>query len=152
MILDIIKNLHRYEPIHPLLALAERFLRNPGIQGLPAGRHEIDGNAIYAIVVRDQGCSRDNAKLEIHNNYIDIQVILSGTESIGWKPRSSCIHPAGCYDSKKDLQFFTDQPDDWIQIHPGQFAIFFPEDAHAPMVSQDLIHKVVIKVAVISGV
>jgi biofilm protein TabA len=35
-----------------------------------------------------------------------------------------------------------------VATPPGTFAIFFPEDAHAPMAGEGLIHKVVVKVAV----
>jgi beta-galactosidase beta subunit len=33
-------------------------------------------------------------------------------------------------------------------LQPGSFAIFFPEDAHAPLSSTGRVHKIVVKVAV----
>jgi beta-galactosidase beta subunit len=45
-------------------------------------------------------------------------------------------------------QFFTDPPEAWLPVHNGTFAIFFPEDAHLPLISPGQIHKVVVKVAV----
>jgi YhcH/YjgK/YiaL family protein len=47
-----------------------------------------------------------------------------------------------------DMQFFTDEPDAWIATKSGTFVIFFPEDAHLPLISSGQIHKVVVKVAV----
>jgi len=36
----------------------------------------------------------------------------------------------------------------WCPVPAGSFAVFFPEDAHAPMVSDGEVHKVILKVAV----
>ncbi|NJD55400.1 MAG: DUF386 domain-containing protein, partial [Nitrospirae bacterium] len=43
-------------------------------------------------------------------------------------------------------QFFVDKPDAWLSVEAGAFAIFFPEDAHMPLISPGRIHKVVVKV------
>jgi YhcH/YjgK/YiaL family protein len=59
--------------------------------------------------------------------------------------------PAGTYDPGRDIEFFTDRPDVWIPVKPGQFVVFFPEDAHAPLVGAGEIHKIVVKVAAGSG-
>jgi biofilm protein TabA len=66
---------------------------------------------------------------------------------MGWKPRSSCSHPSAAYDETADIQFFADEPDAWVSVRSGTFAIFFPEDAHMPLISPEIIHKVVLKVA-----
>jgi YhcH/YjgK/YiaL family protein len=52
------------------------------------------------------------------------------------------------YDADKDIGFFKDQPDSWTPVPPGSFVIFFPQDAHAPLVSSGELHKVVLKIAV----
>ena len=65
---------------------------------------------------------------------------------MGWKPGSSCNQPAKDYDQNSDIQFFADKPDAWLPVESGTFAIFFPEDAHMPLISPGQIHKVVVKV------
>jgi YhcH/YjgK/YiaL family protein len=65
---------------------------------------------------------------------------------MGWKPASACSQPTREYDQKADIQFFADEPDAWLATESGAFAIFFPEDAHMPLISQGQIHKVVVKV------
>jgi biofilm protein TabA len=51
------------------------------------------------------------------------------------------------YDQESDIQFFADNPDAWIATESGAFVIFFPEDAHMPLISSEQIHKVVVKIA-----
>lgn len=147
MILDSIRCLNRYNSINPLFSEVTKFLSRPDIAELPNGRHEIDGDHVYAIVMRADGRSKEESQLEIHNKYIDVQVVLDGVETMGWKARANCSAPVDNYDADKDFQFYTDSAETWVDVHAGQLAIFFPEDAHAPLVSTGFIHKVVVKVA-----
>lgn len=148
MILDILENAHRYFPLNERFEKAFEFLIHSGLTELSAGEYTIDGEHIYAVVARDAGRRKDDALLETHIKYIDIQLIISGTDTMGWRPKSSCKRPSGEYDQETDLQFFADQPDAWLATNPGTFAIFFPEDAHMPLISPGQIHKVVVKVAI----
>jgi len=148
MILDILENAHRYLALHKDFARAFDFLLRPDLKELPAGKYEIDGGSVYAIVAREAGRRKEDALLETHERYIDIQLVLAGTDEMGWKPRSLCKHPFGKYDQKNDEQIFTDEPDAWISAQSGTFVIFFPEDAHMPLISSEPIHKVIVKIAV----
>ncbi len=88
------------------------------------------------------------AKFECHNAHIDIQVCIRGRERIGWKPRGSCIAPRGEYNTEKDVLFYDDAPDMFFGLTDNQFAIFYPEDVHAPMIGEGMIKKLVIKVKI----
>lgn len=147
MILDTLENANRYKALHPGFAEAVDFMQRPDLKDLEEGRHEINGDHVYALVIRKFGKKKEDGLIEIHRKYIDIQVVLGGTDEIGWKPTPLCTGPEKDYDPEADIQFFTDPPDAWVATHPGQFAVFFPEDAHMPMISPDELHKVVIKVA-----
>lgn len=147
MILDEVSRLSKYSALSAGFVPATEFLARADLFDCPDGLYEIDGSRVYAIVSRGQGKLVADAVLEVHDCYIDIQVILQGEELQGWKPRLSCLQPLQEYDPKRDCQFFADQPDAWFKIRAGQFSLFFPEDAHAPMVSSGLVHKIVIKVA-----
>ena len=149
MILDVLENTHRYLTLNKGFAKAIEFLLRPDLKELPAGKHEIDGDRVYATVSKDLGRKKEDAFLETHKKYIDIQLVLAGTDDVGWKPKSSCKQPSGEYDQKTDVQFFADEPDAWLSTESGSFAIFFPEDAHMPLISSELLHKVVVKVAVV---
>jgi len=148
MILDILENAPRYFPMHPGFARAFAFLMRPDLRQLPLGTYPIDGARIYATVSKDPGRKKEEAQLETHEKYIDIQFIVTGTDTMGWKARASCTRQADPYDPETDLRFFADEPDAWLTTKSGAFAVFFPEDAHMPLISPGMIHKVIVKIAV----
>ncbi len=151
MIFDILANAHRYLDLHEGFAQAFTFLRRADLHELPEDTYEIDGDRVYAMVAKEAGRRRDEALLESHKKYIDIQLVLAGRDEMGWKTTSLCTQPAAAYDPATDLQFFADRPDAWLPTPSGFFVIFFPEDAHMPLISTGPIHKVVVKIAVIDG-
>ena len=148
MILDKIENAEKYSSLNPRFAMAFRYLRNPALSSLTVERSEIEGDKLYAVLSRKMGKKQQDAKLEIHRKYIDIQFVIAGTDSMGWKATRACTTVEKPYDEEKDIGYFSDTPDTWCAVKAGAFAIFFPEDAHAPMVSELEIHKVIMKVAV----
>ena len=66
----------------------------------------------------------------------------------GWKPRSDCKAQKGEYYPEKDVVFYNDAPDMYFDMTDNQFAIFFPEDVHAPMIGEGEIKKLVMKVKI----
>ena len=148
MILDSLENAHRYVTLNKGFPKAFEFLLRPNLNDLPVEKYEIDADRVYAMVAKDSGRKKEDALLEIHEKYIDIQLVLGGTDEMGWKSIISCKHPTGEYDKESDVQFFADDPDAWLPIERGFFVIFFPEDAHMPMISAGQLHKIVVKVAV----
>jgi YhcH/YjgK/YiaL family protein len=88
-----------------------------------------------------------DAKLEIHDAYIDIQVLIRGEqETFGWSERADLRKPLGEFDAGKDIQFFDDEPQTFYTLRPGQFTILFPEDGHAPMIGEGNVRKIIVKV------
>jgi YhcH/YjgK/YiaL family protein len=132
--------------MHPDFERAFSFLKMDSLMYLAEGRHEIDGDRLFAIIQKDLGRSKVETKLEAHRKYIDIQYVISGTDEMGWRPTAACKSVESPYDEIQDIGFFNDEPQIWTKVEPGHFAIFTPDDAHAPMVSSGEIHKVVIKV------
>ncbi|HEY1784449.1 MAG TPA: YhcH/YjgK/YiaL family protein [Pirellulales bacterium] len=151
MILDRVEQTARYTVLHPLLAAGFEFLAKADLASLPAGRHEIDGERVFALVGHDTGRGQAGARLEVHRRYLDIQVSLDGRERIGWRPLAECRLVADAYDAERDIAFFADEPTAWLPLGRGWFAVFFPDDAHAPLATSGTLHKVVIKVAVQPG-
>lgn len=146
MVLDTLENAGHYFSLHPLFEQAFQYIRSQNLSALEVSKFEIKGKDLHASVSSKEGVKKGDAKFEAHNNYIDIQFCPSGKETIGWKPRHRCTEPKGEYNSEKDVTFFNDQPDTYFELHEGQFAIFFPEDVHAPMIGEGPIKKLVIKV------
>jgi YhcH/YjgK/YiaL family protein len=149
MILDTLAEAARYAVLHAGFARAFTFLRETDVAALPAGRHPIDGDRIYVSIDHKEGRGRDGARLEAHRRYIDIQFTIDGEEEIGWVPLAACGAACGAgYDENRDIAFFERQPATWLGVPQGTFAIFFPEDAHAPLGGRGLLKKAIVKVAV----
>lgn len=150
MIIDSIQNASKYFSVHPLFEKAFQYINSQDLANLADGKFEIDGDNLKAIVSNKNGMTAEEstAKFECHNNYIDIQVCINGKETMGWKPRESCTAQKGDYNPEKDVVFYSDAPDMYFQLTNGQFAIFFPNDVHAPMIGEGPIKKLVIKVKI----
>jgi YhcH/YjgK/YiaL family protein len=148
MILDDLKNAEQYFALHPGFAAAFAALRQADLASLPSGKHVVDGNRLAIIVGRDDGRGRSGAVLEAHQKYIDIQYVLSGDEEMGWRSIADCQSTKEPYSDERDVIFYTDESTSWVSVPPGKFAIFYPEDAHAPLAGTGLLHKAVAKVAV----
>jgi biofilm protein TabA len=147
MILDSLPLWRRYAAVNPRLAHGFEFLET-----LPAdpaiGRHEIDGDAVYALVQRYQTRPVEQMQFEAHRRYIDIQYLASGREVIQW----AALDSLGDATKPYDAALFALTPDMLpVALRAGQFAILFPDDAHAPCCAlgdpADVL-KVVVKVAV----
>jgi YhcH/YjgK/YiaL family protein len=148
MIIAALTDAERYCALHPLFARAFEFLRHTDLNALAPGKHTIQGEEIFTIAEACHGRTRSEAKLECHRRYIDIQLVLEGIDEMGWKPVAECVNPATDYDAMRDIRFFNDAPSSWVATPAGSFCLFFPDDAHAPLVSTGFIRKLVVKIAV----
>lgn len=148
MILSALSQADRYAALHPLFPRVFDYIRNTDLYALAPGRYPIVGEELFAIVEQVPGRTREMARLECHRRYIDLQLVLDGIDEMGWKPLADCYNPVSDYSSEKDIQFFHDAPASWVATPPDHFCTFFPEDAHAPLVSTGNIRKVIFKIAV----
>ena len=147
MILDSLKNSALYENVNPRMKKAFALIVSTDWTAMEPGIHELDGKDIYVNVMERELKQKSDAKLEVHNEYIDIQVLISGREeSFGWSERKDLKLPQGGFDAEKDIQFFDDVPQTYYTLRPGQFTVLFPEDGHAPMVGEGTMRKIIVKV------
>ncbi len=146
MIFDSLKNRALYYALCPRFERAFDYIASTDLAALEAGRHTIDGDDIFVNVIECDLKKPEDAKLEIHDKYIDIQVVVSGLESFGWSERADVRRPLGDFDAEKDIRFFDDTPQTYYTLRPGQFTILMPDDAHAPMVGEGRVKKLIVKV------
>ncbi len=149
MIIDQLSQLQKYNHLHPTFKKAVAFIESNDLDLLNPGEITID-ETLRIIVIHEELIPKETsiAAFECHNLNIDIQIILEGTETVGWKPRNSCHSPKGEYSPEKDVLFFNDEPDMFFQLKKSQFGIYFPNDVHAPMIGSGNVKKIVIKVSV----
>ncbi len=125
------------------------FLERSDLAALPLGKHEIQGDAVYALAMRSASRAPETGQFESHREYIDIQYLISGEEVIGVAPVEELMEVTP-YDAAKDIIFYA-VPERYtrLEIHPGHFAVFLPEEGHMPLCHASApheLHKVVVKV------
>ncbi|MFT3754282.1 MAG: YhcH/YjgK/YiaL family protein [Paludibacter sp.] len=148
MILDSLENAGLYESIHPRFKQAFDFLRSTDLVALPLGKVELDGKNLFVNVVDAAGKTPDVARMETHNQYIDIQVPVTGTETMGWIAGNKLNEVTESYNADKDITFFADKATNFIVVNPFEFAVFFPQDGHQPQIFEGTIKKLIVKVLV----
>lgn len=147
MILDSIKNSAAIEGAHPLFKVAFDYFKATDLKNAPVGKTQLQGEDLIVIVSEIEGKKEGTAIVETHRKYIDIQIPVINTERMGWVAAASCQKPFDSYNESKDLILYEDAPTTYFDVTPGDFAIFYPEDGHAPGVGNGYIKKVIFKVA-----
>ena len=94
MIFDSLKNSALYYSLNPRLEKAFGFIASTDWEKMEPGIHELDGKDIYVNVMDTELKKPADAKLEIHNAYLDIQVLVRGErETFGWSERAVLSKP-----------------------------------------------------------
>ena len=148
MILDRLSNSSLFERIHPGIRRAFEFIHSSNPESLQPGRHEIDGDRLYAMVSGYRTKSADRKAWEAHRLYIDLQVMVQGAERICYAPLSRLT--PGTYDEAKDFLRLLGEGDS-VTLPEGSFMLLWPGDGHMPCLAvgePEPIKKVVVKIAV----
>ncbi len=145
MIIDSLTNFGKYVALNPLFQDVENYLRSNDLALKAEGKDIIKGEDLFANFVVTKGKTKEEAKLETHDMMIDIQVPISGAEVMGYTPRVDL--PANPYNAEKDITFYEGAAQQYVTIYPGMFVIFFPEDGHAPAITDaEKLQKVIFKI------
>ena len=148
MILDTLDNYQLYSTINERIAKGFAFLRNTDLDAIPSGKHDIDGDTIFALVQEYQTKPLAECKLENHKKYIDIQYVIRGEEFMGITTKNN--QKILEVNEEKDYTFYEGSTS-LVRVSKGMFTIFFPDDLHQPCVQTESVSevkKVVIKVLI----
>lgn len=148
MILDTIQNGQKYASLNPRFAKAFEYLNSNDLSALAVGKVELDGSDLVVNIVDITGKTEDQARMETHQNFIDIQVPVGKAERMGWKAATNLTAITEPYNESRDVSFFADKATCFIDVLPHEFAIFFPEDGHQPGISTGTYRKIIVKVRV----
>ncbi len=153
MIKDNIRNYKLYATTHPEFLRAFRIiLQTPKDE--PGGATEFDG--IKRMVQSYTTRPASEKRMEAHEKYIDIQYVESGEEKFffGDKSQFKVTEP---YNAEKDVEFY-DSADfeksataEVSMLRAGEFAVFFPDDAHKPSLhttGEHNVRKILLKIPV----
>lgn len=145
MINDKLENIEKYNTIP---ADVKDFIKNltPDIE---CKRYILNNNN-YANVEEYNTKNFESTKFEAHNQYIDIQLLLKGSERIDYVERKNleCDIP---YNKEKDICFFKDTVyTNTVHLDGTNFMLIETNEAHRPQISHDnkceKVKKVVVKI------
>ena len=148
MIIDTIENLGKYVALNPLFADVVEFLKSHDLQTMEPGKYPIKDKDLFLNLSQTGQRTKDTAFLETHVEMIDIQIPITCPETFGYTPL--CDLPAFDYNDEKDITKYGDtKAQTYVTVNPGQMAIFFPQDGHAPCIIDEAeIKKAIFKVKV----
>ncbi|MEK3912157.1 YhcH/YjgK/YiaL family protein [Paenibacillus sp. FSL H7-0331] len=135
---------------HKIIVSAIKELNTILKQNPAAGRIEINGDQIYATIMEFETKPIQDQLAEKHELYIDVHYLIEGEETIGWFALRDDAATAKPYDSEQDYALYEPSADELLlQLKPGMYAVFFPNDIHRPgMGQQTKTKKAVVKIHV----
>jgi len=127
MIIDGTGQIARYAKSIPGIEEALDFAA--GAASLAAGRYELsEGN--YALVQEYETLAPSSLAWEAHRIHADIQLMLEGSEVMGW---AEALEGEGPYDEPKDVILAPRATGlAAFDLRPGLFVLFLPGEAHRP--------------------
>lgn len=131
VIVDNITSLLKYEGVLPYVVAVNDFVTHYFKKPLPLGTYEIDGENCFAFVQEyepEEACTKN---YESHNQYIDLQIVVNGTEKMLWATldKLKLIVP---FQTGSDCAFYKGEDVCPLVITANEFAVFFPHDGHKP--------------------
>ncbi|MFW2259803.1 YhcH/YjgK/YiaL family protein [Klebsiella pneumoniae] len=118
-------------------------------QQLKPGKYFPSGEDWYFMVIEGETGEPSSNEPEFHKQYADIQILMSGTETIEF-----CIQPLtdteiNTTESQPDLFFIPSREvKSWIILKEGDYAVFYPGEVHKPMCNTEGVSHHVRKVVV----
>ena len=134
MILDTLDNFDKYVALNPLFPEVAAYLKNNNLAAHALGQELIIDEELFVNYCEVKGKTLEEAKVETHNKMIDIQIPVSSSETMRFTPRKNL--PDVAYDAEKDISFYDGAAEKYVTVNPGEFIIFFPQDGHAPCISE----------------
>lgn len=152
MIIDSIKSFERYKDFQPGFEQVYEFIRKNDLNSLDEGNHPIVENDVWCTIQNvDAKDLADAPKMEVHDSFIDIHILLEGDETIGYKDRARCTNlQMAEYNEAQDVALFDEMPEVFISCSPENFVICFPSDGHTPLLGEGKIKKAVFKIRVLN--
>jgi YhcH/YjgK/YiaL family protein len=149
MVVDKIENAGLYKGLSEGIAKGLELIKDAGIAAQEDGRYEVDGDNLFYMIQRYPTRNKQDMLFEAHKDYIDIQAIIDGEETIGHALTETLKDVVEPY--KPDVEKYSDPlVFTEVKLAKGMFAIFYPDDAHKPCYDyhdgKSNVHKLVVKV------
>ena len=147
MILGSLAACDRYLSLHPLLDELFAYVRTHDLLHAPAERITLRGDDLFINIADAQLLTAEAQKLEVHRAYLDVHFPLSGPEIFGWRNLDDIhVEPEAPFNTEADFALYPAPAATYLTLHPGEFAIVWPEDAHAPIIGEGVLRKAIAKI------
>ncbi|WP_044469875.1 N-acetylneuraminate anomerase [Mannheimia massilioguelmaensis] len=130
------------------------YLNTLDLVSLEKGRHDIT-DKIYMNVMEPTTTAPSEKQAEVHRKYIDVQVLISESETIECSTNQINLNQCNEYNEEDDYQLspnFDGLVMHTITLKPKMFAVFFPGELHRPCCNVDgrviSLKKLVVKIPV----
>ncbi|MGR6838895.1 YhcH/YjgK/YiaL family protein [Aliivibrio wodanis] len=135
--------------LHPVIIEIIQKVKEQTIENTEVGNYPLPDESVY-FIVNDKTELKENRRSEIHHKYLDVQLILEGTETFGYS-EYPLLSIEDDYLEEKDIAFSNDvQDEQFVTLEAGEFIIFNPKQPHRPLVAVDdkpaAVKKLIIKV------
>lgn len=102
------------------------------LEHMEVGTYKLQGDDLYINLQDFTTSPAQERRAERHNDYLDLQYIVSGVERMGYVPYTGpeavLEDPEG-----KDITFYKDlKGEAFVDVAPGSYCIFFSNDIHRP--------------------
>lgn len=151
MIYGEIKDLNQYKGISANLDKAIDYILSGEYKNGTPGKNVIDGDNLY---FNYPDCPKtkelEDGFFESHKQYIDIHVVISGEENLGYVSRPEAVVTKE-YDAEGDYDLLDGEIKNMFHLTPERFIIFFPDEPHMALLKVGevkQITKVIFKVLV----
>ncbi len=133
MIIDNIDNADKYFILNNDFKIVFDYINSHNLKSMECGKHEIRGNELFFNLQEYE--TKSSQKLEAHKKYIDIQIVISGEEYMGYTNINN-TKTIEEYNIEKDVMFLSGNTDK-LKADSKTFLIFYPEDAHMPALTSN---------------
>ena len=152
MIISSLTSLNFKVGLPKVIAEVCDYLNTLDLNALENGRHDIN-DQIYMNVMEPEIAEPSSKKAELHHEYLDVQVLIRGTENIEVGANYPDLSKYESYNEADDYQLCADIDDKFtITMKPKMFAVFYPYEPHKPCCvvngKTGKIKKLVVKVPV----
>lgn len=128
MIIDSVKNIKNYKGLDKIYDVL-MFIEKTDFSNMPLGKYHIDGDDLF-YMVQEYDTKQDENIGEVHEKYIDIQLIVKGEEIIGYAP-ISCEKTLVEEKPDNDCTFYSCETTKML-LKDGDFMVLYPNDIHSP--------------------
>ena len=149
MIFGNINHLEEFSFLENEILTCFAYAKTHDLASLETGSHEMDGERIFVNIVEYMTTTPEERFWEAHKNYLDIHLMLKGTEQIDLNFISNMERKE--YVEAEDFLPMEGKKKASVILEEGDFLICYPEDGHRTAVMADepeRIKKAIFKVKI----